>query len=529
MVEKEIQFKSQVHVDHHRTLKEKEDARRRRSQVANAKLRQNHREGQEKMRLAAIEEDRALYEERYESSLAFNGSKATNAKKKRESFAFRNGDARRIRELHSKMEKEKLTKEHESWELKWAGERDAEEYKRQLAQQRRESLAGRNAVGRQIREVEQKMREHDQIREHESYELKWAGERDADEYKRQLAQQRRESLAGRNAEGRQIREVEQKMREHDQAYEHESYELKWDGERDADEYKRQLAQQRRESLAGRNAVGRQIRDLESIMKADDQAREHESYELKWAGERDADEYKRQMAQERRESLAGRNADGHRIRVLEKTMKTDDWAREHESYELKWAGERDADEYKRQLAQERRESLAFRNAEGHRIRDLKSTMKADDQAREHESYELKWAGERDADEYKRQMAQERRESLAGRNAEAARHDAVMKELRSLALDKEHESYMLKWAGENDAKEYLAEQQELRRQSLEFRNAEGRRHRQIEEDTRAAQVQDNARNEELSAAGKQHVCFYNKYYVINNSMAPFFYLSSSKRCE
>ena len=475
MVEKEIQFKSQVHVDHHRTLKEKEDARRRRSQVANAKLRQNHREGQEKMRLAAIEEDRALYEERYESSLAFNGSKATNAKKKRESFAFRNGDARRIRELHSKMEKEKLTKEHESWELKWAGERDAEEYKRQLAQQRRESLAGRNAVGRQIREVEQKMREHDQIREHESYELKWAGERDADEYKRQLAQQRRKSLAGRNAEGRQIREVEQKMREHDQAYEHESYELKWDGERDADEYKRQLAQQRRESLAGRNAEGRQIRDLESIMKADDQAREHESYELKWAGERDADEYKRQ------------------------------------------------------LAQERRESLAFRNAEGHRIRDLKSTMKADDQAREHESYELKWAGERDADEYKRQMAQERRESLAGRNAEAARHDAVMKELRSLALDKEHESYMLKWAGENDAKEYLAEQQELRRQSLEFRNAEGRRHRQIEEDTRAAQVQDNARNEELSAAGKQHVCFYNKYYVINNSMAPFFYLSSSKRCE
>ena len=136
----------------------------------------------------------------------------------------------------------------------------------------------------------------------------------------------------------------------------------------------------------------------------------------------------------------------------------------------------------------------------RIQELFSQIEEDKATAKHESYELKWAGERDADDYKKQLAAERRESLAFRNAEAAKHDAVMKELQCLAREKEHESYMLKWAGENDAKQYLLEQQELRRQSLAFRNAEGRRHREIEEDMKAQQIRENAMNEELLAGSK-----------------------------
>ena len=58
-------------------------------------------------------------------------------------------------------------------------------------------------------------------------------------------------------------------------------------------------------------------------------------------------------------------------------------------------------------------------------------------------------------------------------------------------------MLKWAGEKDAKQYLSDQAELRHQSLAFRNAEGKRHRDIDEDTRAQSVLENAQNEELNA--------------------------------
>ena len=180
------------------------------------------------------------------------------------------------------------------------------------------------------------------------------------------------------------------------------------------------------------------------------------------------------------------------------MKADEHHEEHESYELKWAGERDADEYGKLMSQERRDSLAFRNAEAKRIRDFETQMKADEHHEQHESYELKWAGERDADNYQRQMDEKRRESLNYRNQEAARHTAVMMELLSLAQERERESYMLKWAGENDATQYITEQAELCRQSLAFRNAEGKRHRDIDEETRVKNSNEIAKNEELSAA-------------------------------
>eukprot|EP01082_Thalassiosira_pseudonana_P001771 g585.t1 g585 contig10:341496-343144(-) len=245
-VESEIQFKSKVHVEHRRTLKEMEDARRRMSMNDRAKLRQNHREGKERMKLAAIEEDQALFEERHESSVAMRNTNSDNAEKRRRSFAFRNGDARRIRELYAQRQVEEKRIDHESYELKWAGDRDAKDYQKQMAQERRDSLAFRNAEGARIRDLETQMKSDALHDEHESYELKWAGDRDAEDYQKQMAQERRDSLAFRNAEGARIRDLETQMKSDALHDEHESYELKWAGDRDAEEYKRQMAQEERQ-------------------------------------------------------------------------------------------------------------------------------------------------------------------------------------------------------------------------------------------------------------------------------------------
>jgi len=269
------------------------------------------------------------------------------------------------------------------------------------------------------------------------------------------------------------------------------------------EFQQLEAEKRRVSFAFRNAEGKRQRDFQAENEADDLRREHESYELKWAGERDAEAYKKKMAEERRDSLAFRNAEGKQQRDLEAEMDADEQHREHESYELKWAGERDAEAYKKKMAEERRDSLAFRNAEGKQQRDLEAEMDADEQHREHESYELKWAGERDAEAYKKKMAEERRESFAFRNREGARHRAVMEELKALAKEKEHESYILKWAGENDAKSYLAEMQQERRDSFAFRNAEGKQHREMEEQERYKTIQESQQEEELQAACRRDV--------------------------
>ena len=50
---------------------------------------------------------------------------------------------------------------------------------------------------------------------------------------------------------------------------------------------------------------------------------------------------------------------------------------------------------------------FRNAGGKCQRDFQAEVNAEECHRVHESYELKWAGERDADEYVKKAAKERR--------------------------------------------------------------------------------------------------------------------------
>ena len=139
----------------------------------------NVRQGEHKMKLQRIEEDQALYEERHEASVALRNTTKSNAESRRKSFAFRNGDARRIRQLHKQMEEEKWTMEHQRFELKRLAEKDAEEYQRQLAKARRESLANRNEYARQQREEDDNRATDAKRKEHQSYELKWAAERDA--------------------------------------------------------------------------------------------------------------------------------------------------------------------------------------------------------------------------------------------------------------------------------------------------------------------------------------------------------------
>ena len=74
--------------------------------------------------------------------------------------------------------------------------------------------------------------------------------------------------------------------------------------------------------------------------------------------------------------------------------------DHESYELTWAGQDDANAYKKQMAEERRQSYENRNAEGSRQKQLLEQQHAEKQHDDHESYDLTWAGQDDANAYKK---------------------------------------------------------------------------------------------------------------------------------
>lgn len=507
-VDKESQFKSAVFREHQQTLREEAERRRRASVAARAKLRANHRKGAQELRMQSIEEEQAILEERYAASIAIRNTNKMLADQRRDSLANRNAYAAKQRQEDVQRQAEAFQNQHESYELKWQAEKDAEEYRRQCEQARRESLAARNDAARKAREIQEEQHLEEWVAEHESFELKRLADKDVEEYKKRMAEERRQSLANRNAKGFQdLQNAEQRKTEALLA-EHVSYELKWDGERDAEAYKQHLEQLRRESLAGRNLKARQDRELMSKQKQEELCQRQASVELRLAAERDADAYRSKLEQERRDSLQFRNKEGLRQRNLECQENAENLAAEHASYELKWAGEKDAEEYQRKMEEERRQSLAKRNKEARQQREIASQKMFDAMSKEHESYELKWAGEKDAEEYHRKLEQERRESLAMRNRERARHAKVMEELRVLAREQETESLVLKWAGEADAKAYLKKIEDERRQSQQFRGAENVRHRKLESEWKDMELASRHQDEELHSADQKDVEEYRK---------------------
>ena len=59
--------------------------------------------------------------------------------------------------------------------------------------------------------------------------------------------------------------------------------LKWDAERDGEEYMMECEEECRKSFAFRNREGLHQLQEENKMKAKDMNAKHESYELKWEG------------------------------------------------------------------------------------------------------------------------------------------------------------------------------------------------------------------------------------------------------
>ena len=76
---------------------------------------------------------------------------------------------------------------------------------------------------------------------------------------------------------------------------------------------------------------------------------------------------------------------------------------------------------------------FRNAEGKCQRDFQAEVNEDECHRVHESYELKWAGERDADEYIKKAAKERR---GNPDALIAKDKEILAALEKLAKKEQH---------------------------------------------------------------------------------------------
>mmetsp|Transcript_17665 Transcript_17665/g.19878 ORF Transcript_17665/g.19878 Transcript_17665/m.19878 type:complete len:222 (+) Transcript_17665:25-690(+) len=85
---------------------------------------------------------------------------------------------------------------------------------------------------------------------------------------------------------------------------------------------------------------------------------------------------------------------------------------------------------------------------------------------------------------------------------------MVELKVLAKEQETESLWAKWSGENDAKDYVKKLEEERRKSLQLRNEEGKRHREIDAEKYSNAIQEAHNDENLRADDWRGIQEYRK---------------------
>ena len=210
---------------------------------------------------------------------------------------------------------------------------------------------------------------------HDSYELKRNGERDNKEYKTKCEEQRRESFDFCNDEGVRQRIEKEYKDANDICEQHDSYESKKDDERNTAEYNKKCEEQRQESFNFCNDEDVRQR-LEKVDKVgNDFCEQHDSYELKRDGERNIKEYKKKCEEQCQESFAFSNAED--VRQQLKKEKKIAFCEKNDRYELKRDGERDNKEYKKKCEEQRRESFALCNDEGVRQRLAKEDKDAND--------------------------------------------------------------------------------------------------------------------------------------------------------
>ena len=128
------------------------------------------------------------------------------------------------------MEADERNREHESYELKWASDSDDEDYKKKIAKEQRESFALRNAEGKRQRDLQAEKDAYDLQKVHERCTLKWDGENDTRSHMKHMSKECRESFAFRRKGGALHRSVMYEIKALAREKEHEYLMLKWAGE-----------------------------------------------------------------------------------------------------------------------------------------------------------------------------------------------------------------------------------------------------------------------------------------------------------
>lgn len=341
------------------------------------------------------------------------------------------------------------------------------EAKKQAEMKRRQSMAAKTEVARQIKEVESNIAMEAKEQEKSLLDFRysaWVGEK---EYKKNEEAKRRESMVGRLDAWRTHKSMdnELKQREHHENIEYlDSKRLDWQSR---NEMKSQEALDRRQSLALRLQTWRDQNAQIKLSKIEEAEAERYNNELKAQEREDVLNYKQQCNEDRRSSLAHRLATAREDKNWERGQAALLAIAAEESRQLQAEDIANLAAYKQKQEEERRNSLQFRNEVGRQEALRQEELKQKEHDETVQDYEIKHDDWICMQEYQQQLRDERRKSLAMRLVLSRKQKEGALNAHRNMLDAMHEEFELKRATWNDVQTYQATERENRRKSVNLR--------------------------------------------------------------
>lgn len=223
-------------------------------------------------------------------------------------------------------------------------------------QNRRESMANRGLTAQQHREAEERMAKQAAAEEAALLEMRQKNWKDDNDAKKLAEQQRRLSIAGRLDHWREQKTVEQSQLNSTRQQTVELFQTRRLEHQDVQQYKKELIQRDRQSLAGRLQKWREEKVDPGIQAVADQIER----ELQEQAHEDVKNYRAKLEQERRESLAYRLEKARKDKTFEAGQKALSQIVEEEERKLQEYDRQDVQNYRQKVIEDRRRSLAFRN-------------------------------------------------------------------------------------------------------------------------------------------------------------------------
>jgi hypothetical protein len=352
-------------------------------------------------------------------------------------------------------------------------------------EKRRKSLEAKNAYSHMQAELEKEL---DAVKKEQMQDILSVRKdmfEDDNKTKAAIKMNRRQSLMGRLDTWRAQRKVEddlqQAQREElqlDIIQRHEDW-------LDIQEVKKEYKDRARQSVLWRLDKWRETKDLafeEAIQK---QMAEDASRELFLQEYEDVMQYRQDQEDLRRQSLAYRLDQGSREKEWERGEQYVQQAeREHENT-VKAEDRFDISQYKNQLKEDRRASLAFRLEEQTKDREFYAGQTANERELIAKDNALRLEDHRAVTSYKEQLRQEERDNIGKAIAESQKQkEKALLEHRKL-LDTMHEDFVSKANDWADVNEYKSSEKERSRQSICLRLDSWRQGRMAAERRKAQQ--------------------------------------------